>query len=67
MEFCIPAWSPYLEKNIACLERVQRRETKLIHGLWNKSYDESLRFLGLYSLQTRRLIRGILLKLLRFF
>jgi len=54
MEFCVQAWSPYLQKDIATLERVQRRATKLVKRISKLSYQDRLRYLGLYSLERRR-------------
>ena len=54
LEFAIQAWSPYLEKDIETLEKVQRRVTKHIHGLSNLEYDERLSALSWISLRARR-------------
>jgi len=61
VEYCIQSWSPYLQKYIACLEKVQRRATKLVAGLKNMSYRDRLSRLGLSTLEKRR-ARGILLR-----
>ena len=56
MEICIHAWSPYLEKDEGCLERVmQMTATKMVHGLKGLTYEVRLKRLGLYFLQRRRL------------
>jgi hypothetical protein len=64
LEYAVQAWRPYLHKDIELMERVQRRATKLVKGMGNKSYEERLRLLQMTTLETRRL-RGDLIEVFK--
>ena len=66
LDYCIPVWRPHLKKDIALLENVQKRATKLMEGFKNLSYPERLRQLHLTTLETR-FLRADLIEVFKIF
>ena len=55
LEYAIQAWNPFTRKDIDLLENIQRRATKLVKDCKELSYYNRLNYLGLTTLETRRL------------
>ena len=47
LQYCVQAWGSQQRKDVELLERVQRRATKMVRGLEQLSYEETLREVGL--------------------
>ncbi len=60
LEYAVQFWVPHHAKDIAKLEAVQRRAMKMITSLHNKSYEERLARVNLFSLKKRQLWGNII-------
>ena len=54
LDYAVSVRNPYMQKDIAILESIQRRYTRMIKGMTGLSYEERLTVLGLPTLQERR-------------
>jgi len=54
IEFAIPVWNPYRQKDIEKLEEVQRRVSKIPTQLSKMQYEDRIKRMGLTSHQIRR-------------
>ena len=66
LEYCVQTWRPYLKKDIAVLEKVQHRATKMITNATRLSYEERLKKFNLPSLELRR-TRGDLIEMFKMY
>ncbi len=55
------ASSPYLRRDIALVERLQRLATRMIKGMRELPYEDRLRRLNIFSLERRRLHGDLIL------
>jgi len=54
VEYCSCAWNPSYKKDKELLEKTQHRYTKMIINIQGKTYEESLKSVGLWTLEERQ-------------
>ena len=56
LDYCTPIWNPYLQKNIAAVEKIQRTATRMIlkQRRQDEPYESRLARLNLFPLSKRR-------------
>lgn len=64
LDYSMQAWRPHLQKDIAVLERVQRRATRMIRECKGLDYESRLKKVGLTSLEIRR-VRGDMIEVFK--
>lgn len=60
LEYCSTVWNPYYDKSIDCIERVQKKFTRMFYFKFNLEhprphYNKRLQHLKMHSLESRRL------------
>jgi hypothetical protein len=60
LEYCSSIWFPIHKNEINEIEKIQKRATKLVYEIKNKSYSERLKYLQLDTLHFRRLRNDII-------
>lgn len=66
LEYCSIIWCPILKQDLVEIEKVQRRATKMVPTISDKSYHDRLKILNLDSLAFRRR-RNDMLQVFRIF
>ncbi|KAK3108052.1 hypothetical protein FSP39_000221 [Pinctada imbricata] len=65
LEYASSVWSTIFKKDAIAIENTQRRATKILRGISNLTYPERLKYLGLPSLEYRR-IRSDMIQVYKF-
>ena len=65
LEYCLQFWAAKYKKDAKILKSIQKRESKLVKGLQDLSYEEKLRTFKFFRLEKRKL-RGDLTDLYNF-
>jgi len=61
LEYACESWSPYLNRDVELLERVQRLFTRRLPCFDSQTYEQRLSFLELETLKRRRTIRDLVM------